>query len=180
MTAVNRSFYTAVLISFRGLASFPPAWGYPNRIYSRQDVENAKSGSLISLRFSRDIPSFGCGSAALGSWWLASLDGYCNNQLLLQYSSLLLEDLFPNLQSGFGCIGLGGKETLICFRYCNFLALCAGALQSGCLCGRPGCILITPALTARLPAPLLLFYVTASEVANDQDRVVIILGLADC
>ena len=36
-----------------------------------------------------------------------------------------------------------------------------------------------PAVTARLPAPLLLFYVTASEVANDYDRVVIIVGLAD-
>ena len=31
----------------------------------------------------------------------------------------------------------------------------------------------------RLPIPLPLFYITASEVANDHDRVVIILGLAD-
>ena len=33
-------------------------------------------------------------------------------------------------------------------------------------------------INPRLPIPLPLFYIAASEVANDHDRVVIILGLA--
>ena len=39
------------------------------KIYSRQDAKLAKYNSFGALcAFARDIPSFGCGSAALGTW----------------------------------------------------------------------------------------------------------------
>jgi len=55
---------------FAPCANSPVARGPPkNGICSRQDAKNAKSGSLISCglcAFAGDIPTFGCGSAALG------------------------------------------------------------------------------------------------------------------
>jgi hypothetical protein len=63
-----KRLFIATLKNFRGFRKFSGGpWLSKAGICSRQDAKNAKSGSLIFFAaFARDIPSFGCGSAALG------------------------------------------------------------------------------------------------------------------
>jgi hypothetical protein len=77
--AAKQFFCTTIVQSFRGLRKFYRRFlPFSNKrlgLFSRQDAKNAKFGKHFFLcglcAFARDIPIFGCGFAALGSFAVA-------------------------------------------------------------------------------------------------------------